>query len=189
MAPAPAIRNFMVAHSSRLATLIVHERSSNSAAANFSSGSRRNTLHQINLLRTFVLRQQFAAMFDERRFSRAMRFVQHHGCSYLFTERGMSAAKGNRRRDCGMTQKNLIYFVRRNVFTAANDDVFDAARQVQVTIVVEIALVSGAKPSVHKSAGVCIGIVFISPKNIRALNSDFAALIVFERITLLVHDP
>ncbi len=37
----------------RLPTLIIHQRGGDGAAANFSSRSGRNTLHQINLLRTF----------------------------------------------------------------------------------------------------------------------------------------
>ncbi len=101
----------------------------------------------------------------------------------------MRAAESDRRRDRGMPQQNLINFVRRDVLAAADDDVFDPAGQVQVTIVVEIALVSGAKPSVDESAGVCFRIIFVSAKYIRALNCDFAALIVFERIALFVHDP
>src|SRR6202030_4503219 len=78
---------------------------------------------------------------------------------------------------------------RRDVFASPNDDVFHSPGQMQVAVFVEIALVSGAKPSVDESAGVCFRIIFVPSKYIRALDSDFAALIVFQRTAVLVHDP
>ena len=101
----------------------------------------------------------------------------------------MRTAKCDRGRDRRMLQQNLVDLVGRDVFSTADDDVFNAAGQVQVTIFVEIALVSGAKPSVDEGAGVCFRIVFVSTKYICALDRDFAALIVFERISAFIHDP
>ena len=103
--------------------------------------------------------------------------MQNHGCSHFFAQRGMRAAERDRRRDCGMPQQNLVDFVRRNVLAAANDDVFDAAGQMQIAIRVEKSLVASAKPSIHEGAGVCFRIVFVSTKYICTLNSDLAALI------------
>src|ERR1022692_5337247 len=88
-----------------------------------------------------------------------------------------------------MPQQNLIHFVRCDVLAAADDDVFNAAGQVLVTIFVEIALVSSAKPSFDEGVGVCFRIIFVSPKYIRALDRDLTALIVFKRIATFVHDP
>src|ERR1700723_1869173 len=66
----------------------------------------------------------------------------------------MRAAKRDRGRDCRMLQQNFIDFMRRDVFASADDDVLNASREMQVTIVVQIALVSGAKPSIDEGAGV-----------------------------------
>src|ERR1700736_3472838 len=103
-----------------------------------------------------------------------MRFVQDYSRRHFFTQRGMCATKRNRGRNCRMLQQNLIDLVRRDVLASTDNDVFDAAREMQVTILVEIALVSGAKPSVDEGMRVCFRIIFVSTKYIRALNSDFA---------------
>src|ERR1700722_8892771 len=100
----------------------------------------------------------------------------------------MRAAKRDRGRDCRMLQQNFIDFMRRDVFASTDDDVLDASREMQVTIVVQIALVSGAKPSIDEGAGVSFRITLVSAKYICPLNRNFSALIVFERITLLVHN-
>src|SRR5258706_12927226 len=119
----------------------------------------------------------------------AMRLVQPHTRRHFLTKRVMRAATRARRGDRGMSQQNLIHFMRRNVLATANDNVLYAPRQVQVTIFVKIALVSGAKPSVDEGALICVRIIVISAKHIRALDGDFAALIVFERTAVIVHDP
>ena len=101
---------------------------------------------------------------------------------------GCSAAEGDRCRNRGMPQQNLIHFVRRDILTAADDDVFDPSRQMQIAVGVEKALVAGAKPSIHKSASVGFGIVFVSAKHIRSLNGNFAALVGAEMVAVFVHD-
>src|ERR1700722_20810721 len=58
----------------------------------------------------------------------------------------------------------------------------------EVAIRVEETLVAGSEPSVHKGSVVCLGIIFISPKHIRALDRDFAALVGPQMIAFRVHD-
>ena len=93
-----------------------------------------------------------------------MAFVQDHGRSHFFTQRGMRAAKCDCGRDCGMSQQNLIHFVRRNVLASADDDVFDPPGQMQIAICVEITLIAGAKPSIHESRALASGL-FSYPRN------------------------
>src|SRR5271169_365307 len=189
MAPAPAIRNLIVGYPRRLFKLLIHKRGSYGAPANFSSRGSRNALHQIDLCWTLVFRQEFAAVVDQGRLAGTLGFVQNHGCSNFLTQRGMRAAERDRCRDRGMPQQNLIDLVRRDVLASTDDDVFYATGQMQITVVVEKSLVASAKPSVDEGVGVGFGIVFVSSKHVRALDGDLAALIVFERVAVLVHDP
>jgi hypothetical protein len=78
--------------------------------------------------------------------------------------------------------------VRRNIFAATNDDVFNAAGQVQITVCIEKSLVPGTEPPVHKSMRVCFGIIFVPTKYIGSLNGDLASLIGSEMISIFVHD-
>src|ERR1700690_2331676 len=99
MAPAPAIRNFIVFCPRWSSPLVIRERGGDCAPANFSGGGGGDTLHEINLLRTFVFRQQLAAVLDECRLGGAMGLMQDHGGSHFFTQGGMQAAKCERGRD------------------------------------------------------------------------------------------
>src|SRR5271170_2061036 len=117
-----------------------------------------------------------------------MGFVQDYGRSYFFTQCRMRAAKSDGGRDRGMPQQNLIHFMRRDVLAAADDDVFDPSRQMQIAVRVKKSFVAGTKPPIHKSASVGFWIVFISTKDIRSLNSDFASLVRAQMITFFVHD-
>ena len=84
--------------------LFIRERGGDGAPANFSGCRGGDTLHEINLLGTFIFSQQLAAMFDQGRFGGVIRFVQDYRRSYFFTQGGMYTAKRNRRRDCRMPQ-------------------------------------------------------------------------------------
>src|ERR1700692_1878052 len=96
------------------------------------------------------------------------------------------------KRDCccdrWMPQQDLIHFVRRDIFAATNDDVFNASGQVQITIGVQKSLVAGTEPSIYKSARVRLRIVFISTKYIGSLNCDLTSLIGSKMISIFVHD-
>lgn len=127
-------------------------------------------------------------MSDECRLGGAIALVQNHRSTYFFTQRGMRAAEGHSSRDRRMSEQDLIDFMRRDVLAAADDDVFDPASQMQVTIGVQKSLISGAKPSIHKCVGVRVRIIFIAAKYIRPLNRDLASLIRAEVIAVLVHD-
>src|SRR5581483_342216 len=85
---------------------------------------------------------------------------------------------GNGVGDGGVLQQDFVDFVRGDVFTAANDDVFDPASQIEIAIVVEKTLIAGAKPSLDEGLGVGFRIIFVSMKNIGTLNDDLAALAV-----------
>src|ERR1700693_401872 len=100
----------------------------------------------------------------------------------------MRATKRNRCCDRGVSQQNLIDFVRRDILPSANDDVFHPARQMQITVRVEVPFVAGAEPSSHESTSVRFRIVFVSTKHIRSLNSDLASLVSAEVIAGFVHD-
>src|ERR1039458_3805323 len=78
--------------------------------------------------------------------------------------------------------------MRRDVFATADDDVFDTARQMQIAVWVEESFVASTKPSIHKSASVGLGIIFVSTKYICPLDRDLAALVGTEIIAFLVHD-
>jgi len=168
--------------------LVIHERGGDCAPANFSGRGGWDAIHQIDLRWTFVFCQQLAAVLDECRLGSAMAFMQDHRGSHFFAQRGMRAAKRDRRRDCGMPQQNLIDFVRRDVLASADDDVLDPARQMQIAVFVKQSFVARAKPSMHKSASVGLGIVFVSTKYVGSLNDDFAPLVGAEVIAVLVHD-
>ncbi len=101
----------------------------------------------------------------------------------------MGTTKRYCRRHRGMLQQNVVDLMRRDVFARADDDVFNAPGQVQVTVAVEITLVSGAKPAVDEGAGVGFRIIFVSTKYVCALDCDFAAFIILERLAVFVHDP
>src|SRR5713101_6534314 len=165
-----------------------YERGGESATANFPAPRRRNTFHQVNLPRTFVLRQKFAAMADQLRLSGAVRLVQNHRSGNFFSERGMGKAEGYSACHCGMAKQNLIHFVRRNVFASADDDVFDAAGQMQIAVRIEKSLIAGEEPSIHKRAGVGFGIIFVSTKYVSALNRDLAPLTGSQVIAIVIHD-
>src|ERR1700722_3423801 len=100
----------------------------------------------------------------------------------------MRAAKGDSRCDRGVTEQNLIDFVRRNIFASADDDVFDPAGQVQVAVGIQKALIAGAHPPMHEGARVGFGIIFVSAKYIGSLNRDLSPLVGSKMIAVLVHD-
>src|SRR5579862_601730 len=100
----------------------------------------------------------------------------------------MSTAKSNRGRDRGMPQQNLINLMWRDILSSADDDVFDSAGQMQVAVRIKVALIAGAKPSVDKGMSVGVGIIFVSPKNIRALNRDLASLVGAEMFAVFIHN-
>src|SRR5712691_1569967 len=165
-----------------------YERGGESATANFSAPCRRDALDEINLPWTFVLRQKLTAMLHQLRFGGAVRLVQNHRGGNFFSERGMGKAEGYSACHRGMAKQNLIHFVRRNVFASADDDVFDAAGQMQIAVGIEKSLVARKKPSIHKSASVGFGIIFVSTKYVGALNRDFAPLIGSQVIAIIIHD-
>src|SRR5216683_4597609 len=124
----PCSRNQKV-HRCLSMLVAAYERGGESATANFPAPRRRDALDEINLPWTFVLRQKLTAMADQLRLSGAVRLVQNHRSGNFFSERGMGKAEGYSACHCGMAKQNLIHFVRRNVFSSANDVVFDAAGQ------------------------------------------------------------
>src|ERR1700722_10067043 len=90
--------------------------------------------------------------------------------------------------DSRMPQQNLINFVRRDILASTDDDVLDSSGQMQVAVCVKESFVAGPKPSIHKSAGVGVGIVCIPAKHAGALYRHFAALVGAEMAARLVHD-
>src|SRR5580693_183529 len=58
----------------------------------------------------------------------------------------------------------------------------------QIAIGVEHSFIASTKPSVHESASVGFGIVFISTKYICPLNGDLASLVGAKVIAFFVHD-
>src|ERR1700728_190268 len=58
----------------------------------------------------------------------------------------------------------------------------------QIAIRIEKALIAGAKPSIHKRAGIRFRIVLVSSKHIRTLDGNLAALFGAEMIAVLIHD-
>src|ERR1700730_4703005 len=114
--------------------------------------------------------------------------MQYQGRGYLFAQCWMRAAKCDRGRDCGVLQQNLVYFMRRDIFSAPDDDVLYPARQMQITVFVQHSLVARAKPSIHEAVSVGFGIVLITPKHACSLNDDFPSLIGSEVNAFVVHN-
>src|SRR5437588_9904802 len=117
-----------------------------------------------------------------------MNFVQHNGSSHFFTERGMRASECDRSGHGGMLQQDLVNLVGSDVLASANDDVLHPSGEMEITIFIEEALIAGAKPAVHQSLRVGLGIIFIPAKHARSLNDNLPALVVSEMISLFVHD-
>ena len=117
-----------------------------------------------------------------------MALVPNHGGRDFFAQYGMRAAKSDCRSDGGMSQEYLIHFVGRNILASADDDVLHPTCQMQIAVAIEKSFVAGTKPSIRESAGVGLRIIFVSAKDVRSLNSNFAPLVGAEVIALLVHD-
>src|SRR5258708_26196589 len=100
----------------------------------------------------------------------------------------MNAAESHCRRDRRMPEQNFVYLVRSDIFASADDDVFNAAGQMQIAVRIEKSLVARAEPAVHKGTRVRFGVVFVSGEYVGSLNRNFAALIGAKVIAVLVHN-
>src|SRR5207302_10560877 len=77
---------------------------------------------------------------------------------------------------------------RRNVFSTADDQIFNSPRQVQVAVAINQALIAGAEPAVHEGLCVRFGIILVSTEHAGALDDHLATLIGAKMRARFVHD-
>src|SRR5271169_904739 len=100
----------------------------------------------------------------------------------------MSEAERDRCRHRWVLQQYLIHFMRCDILTASNNDVFDPAGQVKVEVLIKESIVPGVKPSIRDAASVGFRIVLISTENASALNDNFTLLVRAEVVALGIHN-
>src|SRR5216683_1234710 len=92
----------------------------------------------------------------------------------LLAPRWMRDSKGDGLLHRRVALEHLVDLARRDLFTAAVDELFDAADETQVAGAVKRALVAGAKPPVHERVGVGLRIVLVPVHHIGPANADLA---------------
>ena len=90
--------------------------------------------------------------------------------------------------DGGVLYEDLIDLLWGDLLAAAIDDLLEAARQEEVAIGVEAALVARAKPAVGERAPVGRGIIFVASRDIRPADDDLADLTNGKQVAGVVHN-
>mmetsp|Transcript_14679 Transcript_14679/g.32233 ORF Transcript_14679/g.32233 Transcript_14679/m.32233 type:complete len:325 (-) Transcript_14679:714-1688(-) len=73
-------------------------------------------------------------------------------------------------------QQSCIYLQRRDLFTAAVDELLQAACQSQVALSIKHALVASVEPAMGEGLFICLGIVVVARRDVLALDADLAHL-------------
>src|SRR5690606_24420047 len=84
----------------------------------------------------------------------ACTLMQHYGRGHGLSELLMRHREGADLGHAGMIHQHLVHLARRYLLATAIDDLLQTPAQRQITVVIQIALVSGAKPSVRKGVAV-----------------------------------
>src|SRR5262252_282565 len=98
------------------------------------------------------------------------RRAEHHRGGNCFAIDPVGDAEANGFSDRRVSEQRLVYLARRDLFTSAIDQLLDAADQRQVTVGVQVALVSGPEPSVCERIGVSLLIPLVSAKYVGPFN-------------------
>ena len=78
--------------------------------------------------------------------------AQHDGCADILAQPRVGQGEDDRLRDRWMLQQHVLDFARPDLFAAAIDDLLGAAGDEQVAVVVEVAAVAGAEPTIGEGA-------------------------------------
>ncbi len=118
-----------------------------------------------------------------------LRSLEHHRGGDILAKHGMRNPEGCGIFDIGMAAQHLVDLQRRDFLATTIYDFLNAAGQKQITVAVQIALISGPVPIVEESIHVVAGIRFITAEDAGSPHHDLAELANWERFTRLVDDP
>src|SRR5262249_24758068 len=106
----------------------------------------------------------------------------------LFSVLGMRNAEAHRFGHSGVGKQDLVDLTRRNLFTAAVDQFFQATNQGEIAIDIEDALVAGTKPAVGKGGGIGLRVIVIAAGDVWPLDDNLALRASREQSTCVVHE-
>src|SRR5829696_8379412 len=89
--------------------------------------------------------------------------------------------------DLWMFQDHFIHFSWRDLLSASVDDFFDAPSDEQITVLVEIALISSPKPTLRERCDVGIAVVGVTTHDINATNNDLANFTAGQKVAGFIH--
>ena len=105
---------------------------------------------------------------------RNTRVAQHHSGTHVLTQGRIRQGKDHSLGNGRMLQQNFFHFTGRNLFAAAVNDLLDATLDEEITVGINPAEVSRAKPSLGECS--LRGLIRIATHNVRAAHYNFAEL-------------
>jgi hypothetical protein len=113
--------------------------------------------------------------------------AQHHRGRNLLAEARMRCCESDRLRYRRMPQQRVLDLARRDLLTAAVDQLPESTRQVDVTVVVDAPLVAGAEPAVRECRCVAVRIRLVARGHGVAADYQLADVAVREQTPGRVH--
>ena len=113
---------------------------------------------------------------------------EDNGAVDFFAIFGIGDAEGDGFGDCRMFKQHGIDFQRRDFFTAAVDQLFEAASEREVTFGVQNSLVAGAEIAAAEGGGIGVGIVEVAVHDVGAFDRNLSLLASGEVVSLVVED-
>ena len=113
---------------------------------------------------------------------------QHDGRRDVFAQGGVRDGKGYGFRDCRMFEQRFVDFPRSYFLPTAIDHFPHTARQKQVSVLIEKALVAGLEPIARKRRLCRDRIAVVAWHDARAADGNLASLATRQRCPSFVHD-
>ena len=140
----------------------------------------------MDLLGTLEIRQPAAAEGNQIGLA-SLRFgSEHHRRFHLLAPGGMRHAETHRLGHRRMRQQHLVDFPWRDILAGPDDQLLDAAGQMQIAVFVQESLVAGAKPFAKKRLGGGLRIVLVFADHARTVDAHLARLAARQFSALLV---
>src|SRR5581483_6832760 len=87
-----------------------------------------------------------------------------------------------------MAQKHLIYFARQDLLTTTIDDLLQSTRNEDILIVINISVISGPEPAVHKGPVISGWIISVAECYVRPANHNLSSFAWWEEGAIGVYN-
>ncbi len=114
--------------------------------------------------------------------------AQHDGCGDLLSEHRIGDREGHGLRDGRVVEQHLVDLSRRDLLTAAIDDLLDAPAEKQIAVIVDEALVPRSEPPMDECALVCSVVRLVAVEDVLPTHRNLTDRSSAEKAPLVVEN-